>query len=115
MNITRISDHKFGEVYSITRDRQPTGGKPHNMNGARKPRARCVAISDCIITQADGTTSVIPRVKPREQRLSDAEIAKRARIRKAAVQNRKVDIQNAIDARHINVASGRFGYIGNVE
>lgn len=117
MNINKIDDHEFGEVYDITRDRQPEGGKAKNMHSAKNPRTRSLAAtSDCIVTYADGTSRTIPKYSRREPSAAQiAEREKRAKERARERANRLIDIQNARDARRINVRSGRFGYIGNID
>lgn len=57
-NITHVTDHEHGDVYSVT--------SAHRVSMARKPRTRCIALSDCVCYDAEGNiVKVIPRVKPR--------------------------------------------------
>jgi hypothetical protein len=78
--------------YSITSVRQPGGAN-------RKPRARCIALTDCVCTDTDGNvTKIIPRTHNPRTAKSRARAPRTTTITSAA--RRDILLQAAMGSNH---------------
>lgn len=61
-NITHEDDYEYGRVYHVTDTR--------NTTYRRQPRSRTLALTECVVTRADGTTYTMSRSARRAKKLT---------------------------------------------